>query len=265
MPLDIPTLALAEESRQAKAVAAVAEIVEPLAGGLLCFSGPGAYCNQAVGLAMTAPITGPEIDHLVHFYESRGFEPKLELCPYAHQSLIDGLALRGFTLKEFETVLARDMTTPPPADIPPKIQMTQVDPHNEEQVETYLTLVLEGFSLATSPVFRELFRKALAYPNTLAYIASIDGASAAGGSCELTKPCGALFGAATLEKFRNRGLQRALMITRLAAAHKAGLDFVTIGSKPASSTGRNAIRLGFQVAYTKAIMTRPAPGLLASP
>jgi len=69
----------------------------------------------------------------------------------------------------------------------------------------------------------------------------------------------------TSEKFRNRGLQRALMIARLSAAQQSNCKYATIGSKPDSPTGRNALRLGFQVAYTKSILIRPGPGLLASP
>ena len=125
--------------------------------------------------------------------------------------------------------------------------------------------VVDGFGVPNVESFARMVKKAFHYPNTFAYLASIDGTTAAGGSCELSAPCGALFGMCTLEKFRNRGLQRALMIARLTAAQQSGCKYVTIGSKPDSPTGRNALRLGFQVAYTKAILIRPAPGLLASP
>jgi hypothetical protein len=262
--LNISALAILEESRQARVVAAVADNVERLAGGLLSFTGPGSYSNQAVGLGMTGPVTGPDLDHLCHFYESRGFQPQIELCPYAHESLIRGLALRNFVIKDFETVLARDMSIPLDAQIA-EMDITQVNPNDEAQVETLLTIVADGFTVANREIFRAHARKALHYPNTFAYLASIDGIPAAGGSCELSAPCGALFGATTLEKFRNRGLQRALMIARLNAAQQSNCKYVTIGSKPDSPTGRNALRLGFQVAYTKAILIRPAPGLLASP
>jgi GNAT superfamily N-acetyltransferase len=265
MPLDIAALAVAEESRQSRAVAAVADIVEPLAGGLLSFTGPGSYSNQAVGLGMTGPVSGPEIDHLCTFYESRGFQPQIELCPYAHESLIRGLAIRNFVIKDFETVLARDMSIPLDAQIPPEIRMEEVNPADDAQVETLLQIIADGFSPVNREMFRYHARKAIHYSDTFAYIASIDGTAAAGASSEVCAPCGALFGATTLEKFRNRGLQRALMIARLQKAQQANCKYVTIGSKPDSPTGRNALRLGYQVVYTKAILIRPGPGLLASP
>src|SRR6266568_6588287 len=136
--LNIAQLSLLEESRQSRAVAAYADISESLAGGLICFAGPGAHCNQGVALGMSGPVTGPEIDHLIHFYESRGFQPQLELCPYAHRSLIEGLALRNFVIKDFETVLARDMTIPLDAQIPPDITVTRLNPDDEAQIETFL-------------------------------------------------------------------------------------------------------------------------------
>lgn len=263
--LNIAELAILEESRQARAVAAVADFAEPLAGGLLSFTGPGSYSNQAVGLGMSGPVSGPELDHLCTFYESRGFQPQIEVCPYAHESLIRGLAVRNFVIKDFETVLARDMSIAVDAQIPAEIRIDQVDPKNDAQVETLLTIVADGFTVTNRDIFRAHARKALHYPDTFAYIASIDGTAGAGASCELSAPCGALFGAATLEPFRKRGLQRALMVARLNAAQQSACKYLTIGSKPDSPTGRNALRLGFGVAYTKAILIRPGPGLLASP
>jgi GNAT superfamily N-acetyltransferase len=263
--LNISELATLEESRQARAVAAYADISEPLAGGIICFAGPGAHCNQGVALGMSGPVTGPEIEHFIHFYESRGFQPQLELCPYAHHSLIAGLAVRNFVIKDFETVLVRDMTIPLDAQIPAEIKIDRVNPDDDAQLENFLKIEVDGFGVPNVETFRRMAKKAFHFPNTFAYLASIDQIPAAGGSCELSAPCGALFGMTTLENFRNRGLQRALMITRLQAAQQSNCQYVTIGSKPDSPTGRNALRLGFQVAYTKAIMIRPAPGLLASP
>src|SRR3954470_22859817 len=149
--LNISELAVLEESRQAKVVAAVADTVEPLAGGLLSFTGPGSYSNQAVNLGMTGPVAGPELDHLCHFYESRGFQPQIELCPHAHESLIRGLAIRNFVIKDFETVLARDMTVPIDAQIA-EVQVAQVDPKDDAQVETLLTIVADGFTVANREI-----------------------------------------------------------------------------------------------------------------
>ena len=63
--------------------------------------------------------------------------------------------------------------------------------HDEAQVESFLQIVADGFTVANREIFRAHARKALHYPNTFAYIASIDGTPAAAASCELSAPCGA--------------------------------------------------------------------------
>ena len=45
-----------------------------------------------------------------------------------------------------------------------------------------------------------------------------------------------------------------------AEAWEAGDDLVFVHSEPGLATERNALRLGFRLAYTKVTMTRPATG-----
>jgi len=73
-----------------------------------------------------------------------------------------------------------------------------------------------------------------------------------------------LFGAATLAPYRRRGCQRALMIARLRAAIDAGCRYASVHSEPHIGTARNALRLGFQILYTKVTLVRPGKGLLPS-
>ena len=50
------------------------------------------------------------------------------------------------------------------------------------------------------------------------------------------------------------------MIHRTRLAREHGCRYVTVQTKPHVATGRNALRLGFQVAYTNAIVVQPARG-----
>jgi GNAT superfamily N-acetyltransferase len=56
-----------------------------------------------------------------------------------------------------------------------------------------------------------------------------------------------LGGAATLPEFRCRGVQRALIESRLAVATRAGCELAVVTADPGSSSGRNAERTGFQL------------------
>ena len=264
-PLDIHEFARFEESRQARSVARIADEFEEIAGGTMCFGGVGSWVNQAMGLGMDGPVAGEDVDRLIAFYESRRVEPKVELCPFAHESFVRGLSQRGFVIREFENVLALELDH---ASLPPMsegVEVAWIDPSNEARLATYMSITRDGFSPPDPDLFARLERRMLRAPDTKSFMAIVDGEPAAAGSCEVTPPCAALFGLTTLERLRRRGCQRALMIARLRAAQEARCRYASIHSRPEVATGRNALRLGFQVAFTKAIVVRPGPGLSPSP
>ncbi len=70
----------------------------------------------------------------------------------------------------------------------------------------------------------------------------------------------ALFGAGTLPDYRGRGFQTALLQARIKAATEAGCEFAVIVTQGGSTSQRNAERLGFRVAYSKATMLKPFAG-----
>ena len=263
-PLDIAEIARHEEAREARTLAEVADVAEPIAGGQMCFAGKSSHANQAMGLGMNGPVDPATIQRLITFYESRGVEPRIELCPLADESLIRGLADQQFVVRDFETVLACDLehTTLPPA---PEVTVQRVNPTDEQQIQRYTDIAIQGFSVEVTEPFRRTVRRALLHPENRTFAAVIDDQWAGVGSCQLSVPCAAMSGMTTLEQFRRRGCQHALMIARLESAKRAGCRYVCIHSKPHVATARNAMRLGFQVVYTKAILVRPGPGLVPSP
>src|SRR5687768_78565 len=204
-PIDLADFARMEESRQAQSVARIADEYEPIAGGTMCFGGVGSWANQAMGLGMDGPASTEDIDRLIAYYESRGVEPKVELCPFADESLIRALADRNFVLREFETVQAIDLRDWSPPPTAPEVQVIQVDPSNDEQVATYQSITRAGFAPAEPDLFARLERRMIGLPGLRAFIARVDGEPASAGAGEVAPPCGALFGLTTLEKFRRRG------------------------------------------------------------
>jgi len=97
------------------------------------------------------------------------------------------------------------------------------------------------------------------------FLALIDGKPVGGASMESTPEIACLFGTSVVPTFRRRGIQSILMILRMERARERGSRLVAIHSNPGISTERNAMRLGFFLAYTKCVMTMPREGLLASP
>src|SRR5690606_19368448 len=92
-------IAWLEERRQARMLADVAPLVRPFAGGVMAFHEPGSWQNQATGVGLAGPVDAAEIAELIEFYESRGVEPRIELSPFADETLIAGLGERGFVVR----------------------------------------------------------------------------------------------------------------------------------------------------------------------
>jgi GNAT superfamily N-acetyltransferase len=94
--------------------------------------------------------------------------------------------------------------------------------------------------------------------NALTFFAFLNGelAGGAGGLIVPERKLLALFGAATLPRFRGHGIQTAFLHRRMAVAVKAGCDLAVPVTLGGSTSQRNAERVGFRVAYSKATMVK---------
>jgi GNAT superfamily N-acetyltransferase len=270
--LDLADIAKLEERRQAEMLAAVAPLVRPFAGGLMGFHEPGSWQNQASGVGLDGPVEDAEIDAMIEFYVSRGVEPRVELSPFADPSLIAGLGARSFVVREFEHVLARELPAGEDLDAclpfgrPAGLELEVVDKSDAAAIERAVVATMRGFypDAEIPQAMVDACRSTLLLDSTLTFAARIDGELVAAGSLSCGSQASSLMGVSTATAFRGRGIQQALIAARLAAARERGCVLTTIGSRPGTSTERNAIRLGFRVAYTKVIVVRPGDGLAVS-
>jgi GNAT superfamily N-acetyltransferase len=69
----------------------------------------------------------------------------------------------------------------------------------------------------------------------------------------------ALYGAATLQPYRGGGLQTAILRRRLEVAAQAGCEYAVIVTQGGTTSMRNAERLGFTLAYSKATLIKDPP------
>ena len=60
-----------------------------------------------------------------------------------------------------------------------------------------------------------------------------------------------MFGAGTLPAFRRRGIQTALLRTRMKAAAEAGCELAVVVTRGGTISERNCVRLEFRIAYSK--------------
>ncbi len=265
-PIDIARM---EEARRVAGCGDIATITVPLCGGIMTYNGPDAFENVATGLAMDQEFTADDCERLFAFYAEHGVTPEVEVCPFAHESLIKRLGERGMVIKEFSNVLARTLVegedprtmTPNPWD--PALEIRPVERDDEDMIRTFAITSTSGFlkpGQEATQTMLDWSGRIVAHPRSRAFIAYVDGEVAGAGSMESAPPVSAVFGMTTLPAFRRRGVQAAMIAHRLSAARADGCEVGIIHSRPGIATERNAARMGFFNAYTLATLTAAPQG-----
>ncbi|MGP1272026.1 MAG: GNAT family N-acetyltransferase [Phycisphaerales bacterium] len=271
-------VAALEQARLVEDMLAIIEDTVPIAGGVMSRGEPGQWCNQAVGLGMQGPVSDSDLDRLVSFYESRGIQAQVELCPFADESLVRGLSARGFVIREFENTWYRPTAAGlrveelllhgwPVGDDgePMRVEVVRAGDGTllRRSVEVSLGgFVPAGYDFGESEM--AIHRRMVEMPYCRKIVAWLDGEVVAAGGMKSRAPLGAMFGVTVRERWRRRGVQQALVAWRLATAAADGCRTMVIHSKPGEPTERNAQRMGFRLAYTTPIVVRPGAGLIAS-
>lgn len=277
-------IARLEEARIAEAISEVAEAFEPILGGRMSRGVPGLWCNTAAGLGLDREYADAEalaeVRRLITWYEQAGIEPRVELAPFAHESVRKAFEVERFVLRMFELVLYREISSQKPAlpvhPCPPDVRLDVVPAADEAALRACAEVVIPGFKAMVSgiddratPDEVAFFMKSATHPKVLTVAARInDGAGPDGGgrivavgACEFRGRAGAVFGAVTVKDQRRRGIQQALLAFRLNQLASRGVEIATIGSRPDVATYRNAMRMGFVHGYTKVALVRPGAGL----
>lgn len=108
-------------------------------------------------------------------------------------------------------------------------------------------------------------KRTASHVRTRAFIAWLNEIPVGAAGIEITDDIACLFAAGVLPEYRRRGIQSVLILRRLQQAQNETCPLAVIHCNPGVATERNAVRLGFQLAYTKVIMRMRGPGLMPSP
>ena len=232
----------------------ISSAAEQIAGGWAVFTGVGSPISEARGLGMDGPVTADDMDRLESFYHSRGDAIRIEVCPLSDPTLHQLLATRGYRLLEFSNMLARPLGD----------GQSMESPAANGRITTRIAASSEGPIWAETvarcfagqmPITQELIDVVSCWTQSTigaCYFAHLDGEIAGGGRVAMNAAVALLGGAGTVERFRNRGVQQALIAARLAHAVRTGCDLAMTVTLPGSGSQRNCERYGFQVAYTRA-------------
>ncbi len=270
--LSLAEIAALEERRQAVGYRELAAEVREVAGGVAARGAPGTWVNAAVALGLDGPVDRAELESMASWYEAGGVEARVEVCPFAHPTLLEGLDALGLRIRVFEHTFFRELSRAEPArpigDPPPGLRIEPADQSSEAIMREHAAFIVRAFMPdGTEPpeAHVALAKKAASHPRVTPYNAYLDGRLAGAAQMEATGRVAGLFGAAVAPWARRRGVQQALLAHRMNEAAARGAILATIGSRPGTHTERNVRRMGFQLAYTRAIVARSGPGLAAVP
>ena len=237
--------------------------VTPIGGGFACFGDDGAPFNKVVGLGFGGVPSEATLDDIESAYAARGAAVQVELAHLADPEVGIVLTGRGYRLVAFENVLGRPLRGGEAPQGHAGIQVRQCD---EDELDAWLDVVVSGFAhpddqgVATHEDFpREIVERAerdLVAAGALTYLARMEGVVAGGGGLRVTDGVAQLVGAATAPEYRRRGVQSALLATRLVDAARAGCDIAVVTTAPGSKSQQNVQRQGFHLLYTRAVLVK---------
>lgn len=226
----------------------------PIGGGYAVFVTAESPVSRAVGLGLNGPLQPGDLEALVNFYHSREAKIRLDVSPFADESLIEGARSLGLVPSHFYSVLYRPITDEDlNPTIPPEIFVRQARPDEGSQ---WLTLTAQGFEETETPEPEsfDILGPNFYAEDSACYFAFKDGQPAGGGGMYTHQGVVELGGASTLVQFRRQGVQRALIEKRLADARAQGCDLAMVLTSPGSGSQRNLERTGFRLAYSKIVL-----------
>lgn len=236
--------------------------VEDIGGGVAVFAGLGSPVSKLIGAGFSGP---PDLLHLGRIearFAACGTRLQAELATIADPAWHEALGHRGYVLAGFENVLG--MALPAQHEPMPGAGITVVECGIDGR-GPWLDTVVTGFAcpdhVPAQAAGQEYPREAIervfedfaAAPGFRRYLAYVGEDVAGGASLREFEGVAQLCGAATLPRFRRRGVQSALLAARLRDAAQRGCDLAVVTTAPGSTSMQNAQQRGFTLLYARAL------------
>ena len=243
--------------------------VEPFAGGVATYAGPGSPLNKVVGLGFAEPVTPQDLDRVEARFAAVKAPVQVELSSLADPTVGELLTQRGYRLVAMENVLGRSLSDEDAKETP---TAGEIAVSHADGMEAWMSILIEGFAAPNSGTVpahddfpREALEKAMhdmaGASGFVRYLATLDGEMAGAASVRLDGEIAQLTGSATRPTYRRRGVQTALLAARFADAVRSGCKMAVITTQPGSASHSNVHRAGFELMYLRAILRRePSAG-----
>ena len=233
---------------------------EEICGGHMIFAGLNSPIGRAVGMGFNGPVTADDLDRLEAFYRARKAPAQLDYCPLTDVSLLELTKQRSYGIAELNNLHFLPLTDLAPFAVPEGVTIRRGV--REQAAELSAIVTQSFFEKGDAPDgFNDLITPMFEFPGAITYAVTINGTlvAAAAGLVIPAHKVFALFGAGTLPPYRGRGIQTALLRTRMQAAREAGCEYAVVVTLGGTTSERNCLRLGFRTAYSKATLIKHFP------
>jgi hypothetical protein len=204
--------------------------------------------NRAVGLGDRKPPDEESIERIVAIYRALGLPAFIQLSPLADRERV-GRQLEASRLRQKGSMATLVMKvragTPEPKRSNASISVESVD---ESNAADFCSILLSAFGITEA--FLPFMRATMSLPAMQNFLARCDGEPAGVGQLVHVAHVGGFYSGGTLERFRGRGVQSAMIDHRVRLAAEQGMTLLYSGTEqPDSQSSRNLQKHGFFIAY----------------
>lgn len=226
-----------------------------IGGGFAFYSSFKIPPSRVMCLGLNGPVSADDLDRIEAFYRARHEPVRIQLFPFSDKSLLDLLRERGYAVSNFNDTHARILSAqdkfPPPAE---GVTVRLAAPDEDK---LWAETLARGFATDESIAFPIEATLAMFHePGAQAYIAFCKDQPSGAAALDMADGCASFFAAAVVPECRNRGAHTALLSARLTTAAENGCDLAVMMALPGGGSQRNALRLGFELVYTRVEMEK---------
>jgi GNAT superfamily N-acetyltransferase len=200
--------------------------------------------NEVSHAVLAADAADAAIAETIATYRDAGLQFRWSVGPDSAPPDLGDRLLRAGLVPTPVVAMARSTAPLEPLDVDdPAIRIAGVDASN---IDAFTATSADGWGFSDRAPFAAANAAALADPERHhLYLATVDGEPAATAACVMFPRSVYLLGGVTRERFRRRGLYRALVAARLADARARGIPLATSNARAETSAPILA-RLGFE-------------------
>jgi GNAT superfamily N-acetyltransferase len=233
-----------------------------IAGGHAVFAGLNSPVGRAIGLGLDGPVIAAQLNEVEEFYRNHNAPSQVDITPITQGSLLELLKTRGYVIAELNNVMARHLD--PHERFEENAPGCEFRPCAAEDVQLWTHTMLCGFfpEGQIPEGWDRLLAPMAQVPNGLPMLVWAEGKPVAccGGIIAHEHRMVMLGGTSTLPAYRGRRIQTAAIGRRLNRAIEEGCDLAVVVTLGNTTSQRNAERMGFTLAYSKATVVKQAGG-----